>query len=53
VVGAIDICQRHSLVDVATTEAARITKKLTGIRIKGQVLSVLPTDPTQVPGKKD
>ena len=38
VVGAIDIHQRHSLVDVAEAEAALIVKKLTGIKLKGEAL---------------
>jgi ATP-dependent RNA helicase DeaD len=40
VVGAIDIHQRHSLVDVAAKEAAHIIAKMTGVRVKGQVLQV-------------
>jgi ATP-dependent RNA helicase DeaD len=35
VVGAIDIHQRHTLVDVAESEAAFIVQKLTGIKVKG------------------
>jgi ATP-dependent RNA helicase DeaD len=39
IVGAIDIHQRHSLVDVAEEHAALVVKKLTGIRVKGQMLA--------------
>jgi ATP-dependent RNA helicase DeaD len=39
VVGAIDIHQRHTLVDVATEHAATIVKKLAGIRMKSEVLA--------------
>ncbi len=39
VVGAIDIHQRHSLVDVAAGEAELIVRKLSGIRVKGVVLA--------------
>ncbi len=39
VVGAIDIHQRHTLVDVAEEHAAQIIKKLTGIPLKGQPLA--------------
>jgi len=39
IVGAIDIHQRHSLVDVAEEHSALVVKKLAGIRVKGQVLS--------------
>src|SRR5688572_12672723 len=39
IVGAIDIHQRHTLVDVAETEAALIVKKLGGIRLKGVALA--------------
>jgi ATP-dependent RNA helicase DeaD len=35
VVGAIDIHQRHTLVDVAEAEAPVIVKKLAGIKVKG------------------
>jgi len=38
VVGAIDIHQRHTLVDVATEEVETVLHKLDGIRIKGEVL---------------
>lgn len=39
VVGAIDIHQRHLLVDVKAEHAALIGKKLTGIKIKGIALA--------------
>jgi ATP-dependent RNA helicase DeaD len=39
VVGAIDIHQRHTLVDVAEEHAAQIVKKLTGIPLKGEALA--------------
>jgi ATP-dependent RNA helicase DeaD len=38
IVGAIDIHQRHTLVDVAEAEAALVVKKLAGIRLKGVAL---------------
>ncbi len=38
VVGAIDIHQRHTLVDVAEAEADFIVKKLTGIKVKSITL---------------
>ena len=41
VVGAIDIHQRHTLVDVAEKEAALILKKLGGIKLKGVALAPL------------
>jgi ATP-dependent RNA helicase DeaD len=39
VVGAIDIHQRHTLVDVAESEAGLIVNKLGGIKLKGVVLA--------------
>ncbi|MGH8020128.1 MAG: DEAD/DEAH box helicase [Opitutaceae bacterium] len=42
IVGAIDIHQRHSIVDVADAAAALVCSKLAGIRMKGQALRVLP-----------
>ncbi len=39
VVGAMDIHQRHTLVDVAEAEADFIVKKLTGIKLKGIALA--------------
>ncbi len=42
IVGAIDIHQRHSIVDVAAAAVGLVCTKLTGIRMKGQVLRVLP-----------
>jgi len=40
VVGAIDIHQRHALVDVATEHAGLILTKLNGIRIRGHTLKL-------------
>ena len=45
VVGAIDIHQRHSLVDVAEKEVALIIAKLGGVRVKGQVLQPVLAQP--------
>jgi Superfamily II DNA and RNA helicases len=42
VVGAIDIHQRHTLVDVAEAEAPLIVKKLAGVKMKGVVLAPAP-----------
>ena len=39
VVGAIDIHQRHMLVDVDKEHAPLIIKKLAGIRLKGEALA--------------
>ncbi|MBP8257436.1 MAG: DbpA RNA binding domain-containing protein, partial [Opitutaceae bacterium] len=39
VVGAIDIRQRHTLVDVSDEHLPMILEKLKGIRIKGQTLA--------------
>jgi ATP-dependent RNA helicase DeaD len=48
IVGAIDIHQRHTLVDVATAEAEFIVKKLKGIRVKGVALEpMLATETTE------
>jgi ATP-dependent RNA helicase DeaD len=45
VVGAMDIHQRHTLVDVASDQAGLIVKKMEGIRIKNVALSpALATD---------
>jgi ATP-dependent RNA helicase DeaD len=41
IVGAIDIHQRHSLVDIANDCAALVCAKLSGVRVKGQALRVL------------
>jgi ATP-dependent RNA helicase DeaD len=41
VVGAIDIHQRHTLVDVAESDAELIVKKLAGIKLKGVALEPL------------
>lgn len=38
IVGAIDIRQRHTLVDVVDEHAAFVLEKLKGIRVKGQAL---------------
>jgi ATP-dependent RNA helicase DeaD len=50
VVGAIDIHQRHSLVDVADKAANVVVQKLAGIRVKGIALEPAiagdqPTEP--------
>lgn len=39
VVGAIDIHQRHTLVDIAEDQALFVIEKLTGIRVKGESLA--------------
>ncbi len=39
-IGAIDIHQRHALVDVAAEHAELVMKKMTGIRIRGHALKV-------------
>jgi ATP-dependent RNA helicase DeaD len=44
VVGAIDLHPRHSLVDVASSEAALVLAKLRGVRVKGQVLAPVRAD---------
>jgi ATP-dependent RNA helicase DeaD len=41
VVGAIDIHQRHTLVDVAESEVELVLKKLAGIKMKGVALAPL------------
>ncbi|HRE84167.1 MAG TPA: DbpA RNA binding domain-containing protein, partial [Opitutaceae bacterium] len=38
IVGAIDIRQRHTLVDVAEEHVAMVLEKMKGIRVKGQSL---------------
>jgi ATP-dependent RNA helicase DeaD len=40
VIGAIDIHQRHTLVDVSSEHADLVLKKLTGIRIRGHALKI-------------
>jgi ATP-dependent RNA helicase DeaD len=45
VIGAIDIHQRHALVDVASEHAPIIIKKMTGIRIRGHALKVALATP--------
>jgi ATP-dependent RNA helicase DeaD len=39
-IGAIDIHQRHSLVDVAGDQADLVLRKLNGIRIRGHALKL-------------
>jgi ATP-dependent RNA helicase DeaD len=39
-VGAIDIHQRHSLIDVAADQADLVLRKMNGIRIRGHALKV-------------
>ena len=46
VVGAIDIHQRHTLVDVAAENADLIVQKLTGIRLKAVALEPMRATPT-------
>jgi ATP-dependent RNA helicase DeaD len=38
VIGAIDIHQRHALVDIAADQAQLVIKKMTGIRIRGHAI---------------
>jgi ATP-dependent RNA helicase DeaD len=45
VVGAIDIHQRHTLVDVAESESAFIVQKLGGIKLKGIALEAAVAGP--------
>ncbi len=40
VIGAIDIHQRHALVDVAGDQAELVLKKMNGIRVRGHALKV-------------
>ena len=42
VVGAIDIKQRHSLVDIATSDVELVLEKMAGVRIKNVVLQPVP-----------
>jgi ATP-dependent RNA helicase DeaD len=49
VVGAIDIHQRHTLVDVAEEAANVIVQKLAGIRVKGVVLEPAVTGAETAP----
>jgi ATP-dependent RNA helicase DeaD len=49
VVGAIDIHQRHTLVDVAEEHAEFILKKLTGIKVKGVALEPARVKPGSDP----
>lgn len=48
VVGAIDIHQRHTLVDVAESDSALVINKLAGVRIKGITL-----EPTLAKGRSE
>jgi ATP-dependent RNA helicase DeaD len=48
VVGAIDIHQRHTLVDVREEQATRIAEKLTGIKLKGVSLEPAVAPPEQL-----
>ena len=41
-VGAIDIKQRHSLIDVAEGDADTILQKMAGVRVKGVTLQPIP-----------
>jgi ATP-dependent RNA helicase DeaD len=43
IVGAIDIHQRHLIVDVAAEQADLVIEKLNGIRMKGESLKVSRT----------
>jgi ATP-dependent RNA helicase DeaD len=52
-VGAIDIHQRHSLVDVAEGEVDFILKKLTGIKVKGIALAPARVSDTPSAGSED
>ena len=45
VVGAIDLHQRHTLVDVAEEHAELILRKLTGVRMKGTALAPVRATP--------
>jgi ATP-dependent RNA helicase DeaD len=47
VVGAIDIHQRHSLVDVASDQVAVVLKKMDGIRVRGLTLKVAVATPDE------
>ncbi|GAB1489462.1 DEAD/DEAH box helicase [Opitutaceae bacterium] len=45
VVGAIDLHQRHALVDVATEHVTKVLEKMAGVRVKGEALKpALATD---------
>jgi ATP-dependent RNA helicase DeaD len=52
VVGAIDIHQRHTLVDVAEAEASLVVKKLAGIKLKGVVLAPALAAEEEAPSSK-
>jgi ATP-dependent RNA helicase DeaD len=47
VVGAIDLHQRHSLVDVASDQADLILKKMNGIRVRGHTLKLSLATPEE------
>jgi ATP-dependent RNA helicase DeaD len=47
VVGAIDIHQRHSLVDVVADQADLILRKLNGVRIRGHTLKLSLATPEE------
>lgn len=49
IVGAIDIHQRHLLVDVASEHATLVMAKLNGIRVKGEPLQVTLAANTTIP----
>jgi len=42
IVGAIDLKQRHSLIDIADDHVELVLEKLTGVRVKGTVLQPVP-----------
>jgi ATP-dependent RNA helicase DeaD len=46
-VGAIDIHQRHALVDVASEHADLVLRKLTGIRVRGHALKLSLATPEE------
>jgi ATP-dependent RNA helicase DeaD len=48
VVGAIDLHQRHTLVDVAEAQVDRVIEKLAGVRVKG--VSLQPTRASEASG---
>lgn len=47
VVGAIDIHQRHSLVDVVSDQADLILRKLNGVRVRGHTLKLSLATPEE------
>ena len=42
IVGAIDLKQRHSLVDVSAKHADDVLQKMAGVRVKGVTLQPVP-----------